>query len=62
FYRRKYDAEKVVAAFSAGLREEVDIEQLSERLLVVVEKTLQPESLSLWIKESSKQRKGFDDS
>lgn len=51
FYRRKYDAEKVVAAFSAGLRQEVDIEQLSERLLEVVEETLQPESLSLWLKE-----------
>ncbi len=51
FYRRKYDAEKVVSAFSAGLREQVDIEQLSERLLVVVEETLQPESLSLWLKK-----------
>ncbi len=40
-----------MAAFSAGLREEVDIEQLSERLLAVVEETLQPESLSLWLKE-----------
>jgi hypothetical protein len=51
FYRKKYDAEKIVAAFSAGLRQEVDIEQLSERVLEVVEETLQPESLSLWLKE-----------
>ena len=50
FYRRKYDAEKIAAAFSTGLREQVDIEQLSERLLAVVEKSLQPESLSLWLK------------
>jgi len=52
FYRREYDAEKVVAVFSAGLREQVDIEQLSERLLAVVEETLQPESLSLWLRVS----------
>jgi len=51
FYRRKYDAEKIVAAFGVGLREEVDIGQLSERLQAVVEETLQPESLSLWIKK-----------
>ena len=52
FYRKKYDAEKVVAVFSAGLREEVDIEQLSERFLAVVEETLQPERLSLWLRAS----------
>jgi hypothetical protein len=51
FYRRKYDAEKIVAAFGASLREEVNIEQLSERLLAVVDETLQPENLSLWVKE-----------
>lgn len=51
FYRRRYDAEKIVAAFAAGLREEVNIEQLSERLLTVLEETLQPEGLSLWLKE-----------
>ncbi len=59
FYRRKYDAEKIVAAFGAGLREQVDIQQLNERLLSVVEETLQPESLSLWIKKrESKTRFG----
>jgi hypothetical protein len=51
FYRRRYNAEKIVAAFGTGLREEVDIEQLSEHLLAVVEETLQPESLMLWLKE-----------
>jgi len=51
FYRRKYNAEKIVAAFGAGLRQEVDIEQISQRLVEAVEETLQPESLSLWLKE-----------
>lgn len=50
FFRKKYDAEKIVAAFGASLREEVDLEELSARLLGVVEETLQPESLSLWVK------------
>jgi hypothetical protein len=50
FYRKKYDTEKTIAAFSAELRQEVDLEQIGERLLVVVDETMQPESLSLWIK------------
>ncbi|MGD8751130.1 MAG: hypothetical protein PVG14_06895 [Anaerolineales bacterium] len=51
FYRRKYNAEKILATLSAGLREEVDIQQMSERLVSVVEETLQSESLSLWLQE-----------
>lgn len=50
FYRRKYDAEKIVVAFGASLREEVDLEELRARLLSAVEEALQPESLSLWVK------------
>jgi len=42
FYRRKYDAAKVVAAFSATLRNEVDLDQLREHLLAVVQETMQP--------------------
>src|SRR6266849_760085 len=48
FYRRKYDAAKVVAAFSATLRQEVDLEQLREQLLDVVQETMQPTYVSLW--------------
>jgi hypothetical protein len=60
FYRRKYDATKVVAAFSATLRQEVDLDQLREQLLAVVQETMQPASLSLWLlprkpEEASKQ-------
>lgn len=49
FYRRKYDARKTLAAFSATLRNEVDLGQLQENLLVVVEETMQPAHVSLWI-------------
>jgi hypothetical protein len=50
FYRRKYDAQKTLAAFSTVLRQEVDLDQLREQLLAVVEETMQPAHLSLWIR------------
>lgn len=49
FYRKKYDAEKIVAAFGASLREEVDLEDLQAQIVAVVEETLQPEMVSLWL-------------
>jgi hypothetical protein len=52
FFRKKYDAEKVVAAFSAGLREEVDLDDLQNQIVGVVQETLQPEFVSLWIRDS----------
>jgi hypothetical protein len=50
FYRRKYDAARIVATFSATLRNEVDLSQLREQLMMVVEETMQPTHVSLWLR------------
>jgi hypothetical protein len=51
FYRRKYDSEKMLSAFSLSLRNEVELDRLSERLLDVVTDAVEPESLSLWLRK-----------
>jgi hypothetical protein len=56
FYRRKYDAAQVLAAFSATARDEVDLDQLSGELLAVVVETLHPTQVSIWLR--APQREG----
>jgi hypothetical protein len=50
FSRSKYDAAKIIEAFSARLRHEVDLQTLREQLLTVVNETMQPEHISLWLR------------
>ncbi|MBI4790316.1 MAG: hypothetical protein HY782_25060 [Chloroflexi bacterium] len=51
FYRRKYDAARVLAEFAATARDEVELGKLTTRLVEVVNETMQPSHVSLWLKK-----------
>jgi hypothetical protein len=56
FFRSKYNAEQAVERFAAAARDETDLDQLTAELLAVVSETMQPESVSLWLRPQERKR------
>ncbi|MFN2222153.1 MAG: hypothetical protein ACK2UH_06350 [Candidatus Promineifilaceae bacterium] len=54
FFRRKYDAQKTLAAFGQFVRDETDMEALTAELQRVVNETMQPERATIWLKEAKR--------
>jgi hypothetical protein len=57
FYRQKYNAARTLEEFSSTLRNELELSQLSEHLLNVVQETMQPTQVSLWLRKSDHEKK-----
>lgn len=57
FYRRKYDAERVLAAFGETMRNETDLERMAAQVLAVVGETMHPLHVSLWLLKAQPARR-----
>jgi hypothetical protein len=53
FNRRKYNTAKTIQAYSTRLRDQVDLDTLSTELLAVVDQTMEPTQISLWLRPSA---------
>jgi hypothetical protein len=62
FNRRRYDAARTIAAFSARLREQLDLDTLSAELLGVVDQAMQPTRVSLWLRPATRASQDHGDS
>jgi len=58
FYRKKYDAQRVLAAFAITARDETDLDALTAELTRVVQETMQPERVSVWLADKPQLRDG----
>ena len=56
FYRARYDSSRALANLSSGMRERVDLADISQIILTTVDDTLRPEYLSLWLREADYER------
>ena len=54
FNRRRYDAARTVEAFSARLRDQIDLDTLSTELLAGVDQTVEPTTVSLWLRPAAR--------
>lgn len=57
FYRPKYDTAQILTAFGVTARDEVDLNRLTDELVTVVEQTMQPTHVNLWLRETRPMRK-----